>query len=127
MTNYNQTITKLTGLLYHNGDQTVRAIRARKFIDHNFNRPIPLDKIANAVYCSKFHLNREFKRHYGITPSQYLKGKRILEAKKLLSDNSSVTDTCYSVGYDSLSTFSMLFRQWTGFSPSNFKKARMNK
>src|SRR5687767_3135877 len=121
MTNYNQTITKLTRLLYHNGDQTDRAIRARKFIDHNFDKPLLLDKIANAVYCSKFHLNREFKRHYGITPLQYLKGKRILEAKKLLSDNSSVTDTCYNVGYDSVSTFSMLFRQWTGFSPSDFK------
>lgn len=127
MINYNQTITKLTRQLYHNDDQTDRAIRARKFIDHNFDRPIPLNKIANAVYCSKFHLNREFKRHYGVTPSQYLKDKRILEAKKLLSNNSSVTDTCYTVGYDSLSTFSMLFRQWTGFSPSNFKKARMNK
>lgn len=127
MTNYNRTITKLSRQLYRNSIQTDRAIRVKKFIDQNFEKPIPLDKIASAVYCSKFHLNREFKRHCGITPLQYLKDKRILEAKKLFSDNSSVTDTCYTVGYDSLSTFSMLFKQWTGSSPSDYKKARMNK
>ena len=127
MTNFNQAIAKLTGQLYHNGNQAERAICTRKFIDHHFDMPIPLDKIAHAVHCSKFHLNREFKRHYGITPSQYLKDQRILEAKKLLSGNSSVSSACYTVGYDSLSTFSMLFRQWTGSSPSDYKKARMNK
>lgn len=127
MTNYTETIAQLTKQLYHNGDQTDRAIRARKFIDDHFGQPLPLNKIANTVHCSKFHLNREFKRHYGVTPLQYLKDKRISEAKKLLSGPSSVTDTCYTVGYDSLSTFSLLFRQWTGFSPSDFKKARMNK
>ncbi|MBC8111578.1 MAG: AraC family transcriptional regulator, partial [Verrucomicrobia bacterium] len=57
----------------------------------------------------------------------YLKDKRILEAKKLLSESSTVTDTCFTVGYESLSTFSMLFRRWTGFSPRVFKKARLNK
>jgi AraC-like DNA-binding protein len=121
---YIQTIKKLTEQLYNNPDLTERVIRTRKFIDKNFDKPIPLDKIAGAVYCSKFHLNREFKRYYGITPLQYLTEKRIERAKKLLSANSSVKATCYIVGYESLSTFSTLFKAWTGLSPSDFKKSK---
>ena len=127
MTHYNQTITKMNGQIYVNVHQTERATRARKFIDQNFDKQISLDNIANAVYCSKFHLNREFKRHYGITPSRYLTGKRISEAKKVLKENGSVSDACYSVGYESISTFSILFRRLTGLNPSHIKKARMNK
>jgi AraC-like DNA-binding protein len=124
---YNKKITELTKQLYGNVGQTERVIKAKQFIDENYGLEIDLDIIATAANSSKFHLNREFKRHYGITPSHYLKDKRILEVKKLLSESSTVTDACFTVGYDSLSTFSMLFRRWTGFSPSVFKKARFDK
>lgn len=125
--NYNKKIAELTKQLYGNVAQTERVIKAKQFIDKNYDLEIDLDTIAIAVHSSKFHLNREFKRHYGVTPSHYLKDRRILEAKKLLSESSTVTDTCFTVGYDSLSTFSLLFRRWTGFSPRAFKKARLNK
>ena len=125
--NYNKKIAKLTKQFYGNVAQTERVIKAKQFIDKNYDLEMDLDTIATAANSSKFHLNREFKRHYGITPSHYLKDKRIIEAKKLLSESSTVTDTCFTVGYGSLSTFSLLFRRWTGFSPRAFKKARLNK
>ena len=122
---FNKKIAELTKQLYGNVAQTERVIKAKQFIDKNYGLEIDLDTIAAAVNSSKFHLNREFKRHYGITPSHYLKDKRILEAKKLLSESSTVTHTCFTVGYDSLSTFSMLFRRCTGFSPRVFKKSKI--
>ena len=125
--NYNKKIGELTRQFYGNVAQTERVIKAKQFIDKNYDLEIDLDTIATAANSSKFHLNREFKRHYGITPSHYLKDKRIVEAKKLLSESSTVTDTCFTIGYGSLSTFSLLFRRWTGFSPRAFKKARLNK
>ena len=124
---YNKKIAELNKQLYRNAGQTERVIKAKQFIDKNYDLEIDLDTIATAANSSKFHLNREFKRHYGITPSHYLKDKRIVEAKKLLSESSTVTDTCFTIGYGSLSTFSLLFRRWTGFSPRAFKKARLNK
>ena len=124
---YNKKIAELNKQLYRNAGQTERVIKAKQFIDKNYSLEIDLDTIATAANSSKFHLNREFKRDYGITPSHYLKDKRISEAKKLLCESSTVTATCFTVGYDSLSTFSMLFRRWTGYSPSVFKKARLDK
>jgi AraC-like DNA-binding protein len=124
---YNQIVEALTAELYGNESQTERAIRAKAFIDNNFSQALTLDTISRAVHSSKFHLNREFKRHYGQTPAQYLKEKRIQEAKRLLNGDTSVSDACYSVGYESLSTFSILFRRMTGVSPGKIKKARMKK
>jgi AraC-like DNA-binding protein len=121
---YAETLRQLSSQLYQNSDLTERVIRTRKFIDKNFDKPIPLSTIASAVYCSRFHLNREFKRHYGVTPLQYIKEKRIERAKQLLCGHSSVTTACYSVGYESLSTFSAMFKQCTGLSPGDFKKSK---
>lgn len=127
MTEYNRKINKLTDINFRNGHQTDRAINAKKFIDLNYFNPLSLDIIASNVYSSKFHLNREFKRLYGMTPAKYLKEKRIQEAKIILTNNGAVTDACFSVGYGSLSTFSMLFRRMTGKNAETFKSARMKK
>ena len=78
---YNEKITELTEQLYGNVGQTERVIKAKQFIDKNYGLEIDLHTITTAANSSKFHLNREFKRHYGITPSHYLKDKRISEAK----------------------------------------------
>ena len=49
--------------------------------------------------------------------------KRILKAKDLLlSGEYSVSDTAREVGFDDASYFSRLFRQRTGYSPSEFLK-----
>ena len=127
MTEYNKKINKLTDINFRNGRQTDRAINAKKFIDLNYFNPLSLDTIASNVYSSKFHLNREFKRLYGMIPIKYLKEKRIQEAKIILTNNGAVTDACLSVGYESLSTFSILFRRMTGKNAETFKSARMKK
>ena len=127
MTEYNRKINKLTDINFRNGHQTDRAINAKKFIDLNYFNRLSLDTIASNVYSSKFHLNREFKRLYGMTPTKYLKEKRIQEAKIILTNNGAVTDACFSVGYESLSTFSILFRRMTGKNAETFKSARMKK
>ena len=57
-----------------------------------------------------------------MTPIKYLKEIRIDQAKKLLKAGKSVTDVCQEVGYDSMSTFSRVFKQCTGQSPKSYKK-----
>lgn len=91
-----------------------RVVQAKLFIDHNYADKIDLDNIADEAYFSKFHFIRLFKTVYGKTPHQYLKTVRIEKAKQLLKTGKTVSEACFLVGFDSLSSFSGLFRRMVG-------------
>ena len=97
-----------------------RIVQAKLFIDKNYSDKIDLGNISDEAYFSKFHFIRLFKSIYGKTPHQYLKYVRIEKAKELLRIGTSVTDVCYSVGFDSISSFSGLFSKTVGISPSAY-------
>jgi AraC-like DNA-binding protein len=97
-----------------------RLVKAKMFIDSHFTDPIDLDNISDEAYFSKFHFIRMFKNSYGKTPHQYLISLRIERSMELLKSNSSVADTCYAVGFESLASFSRLFKRITGLTPSSY-------
>src|SRR5919112_983376 len=81
-----------------------RIVQAKLFIDGHYSDRIDLSNIADEAYFSKFHFIRLFKTIYGSTPHQYLIKVRIENAKELLQKDMSVTDTCFDVGFDSVSS-----------------------
>jgi len=97
-----------------------RIVQAKMYIDEHFAEPIDVHHIANEAFFSKFHFIRQFKKVYGRTPHQYLTHVRIQQAKTLLESNHSVSETCYLVGYDSLSSFSNLFKRLVKITPSTY-------
>lgn len=97
-----------------------RIVQAKLFIDTNYSLHIDMNNIAHEAFFSKFHFIREFKRIYSRTPHQYLISVRIDAAVVLLHKKMSISDVCYAVGFESLSSFSGLFKRMTGFSPSAF-------
>ncbi len=97
-----------------------RLVQAKLFIDSHYAEPIDLDNIADEAFFSKFHFIREFKKIYRNTPHQYLIHVRIEKSKELLQTAVPVTDACYEVGFESVSSFSRLFRRMTGLTPSAF-------
>ena len=99
-----------------------RIVQAKLFIDTHFSNDIDLDNIADEACFSKFHFIRLFKTIYGKTPHQYLIKVRIENAKTLLQKEISVAETCFSVGFDSVSSFTGLFKRLTKFSPSLYQQ-----
>lgn len=99
-----------------------RIVQAKLFIDNHYVDKIDLNGISDEAYFSKFHFIRLFKSAYGKTPHQYLKYVRIEKAKELLKNNITVSEACFLVGFDSLSSFSGLFSKVVGKSPSNYLK-----
>ena len=97
-----------------------RIVQAKLFIDSNYAGRIDLDNIADEAYFSKFHFIRQFKRIYGKTPHQYLTVVRIEKAMQLLRIDIPVTEVCFSVGFESLSSFSGLFKRIVGTSPLSY-------
>ncbi|HTI07247.1 MAG TPA: AraC family transcriptional regulator [Puia sp.] len=97
-----------------------RLVQAKLFIDTHYADNIVLDNIADEAYFSKFHFIREFKNIYRKTPHQYLIFVRIEKAMDLLKAGVAVSDVCYAVGFESLSSFSRLFKRTAGITPSAY-------
>jgi AraC-like DNA-binding protein len=62
-----------------------------------------------------------FTKIYKTTPHQYITKKRIDKAKELLSDNRPVTEVCSEVGFESIGSFSILFKKEIGFAPTYYR------
>lgn len=104
-----------------------RIVQAKLFIDKCFTEKIDLDNIADEASFSKFHFMRLFKSVYGKTPHQYLIAKRIEKAQYLFKENKSVSEVCFLVGFDSVSTFSALFTKFNKKTPSQYIKEYQEK
>lgn len=98
-----------------------RIVQAKLYIDDNFAGKVELDNIADEACFSKFHFLRLFKKAYGKTPHQYLVHKRILKAQELLKQGMPVTEVCYTVGFEAIGSFSVLFKRVTGSTPSAYQ------
>ena len=100
-----------------------RIVLAKLFIDGNYAEAIDVNEIASEGAFSKHHFIRQFKKVYGKTPYNYLKQVRIQKACELLESTRTVQEVCFAVGYDSLSSFSGLFKRATGSTPSDYQNA----
>src|SRR5262249_15406778 len=78
---------------------------------------------ARVACLSPFHFHRLFARAFGETPHSFVTRMRLDRARALLAaDHLPVTEICLAVGYDSLGSFSTLFRSRTGMTPAEFRR-----
>jgi AraC-like DNA-binding protein len=97
-----------------------RIVQTKLFIDRNYANCIDLNIIAEEGHFSKFHFVRLFKKTYGKTPHQYLTAVRIERAMELMRAENNVSEACFAVGFESLSSFSGLFKRVVGLGPSAY-------
>ncbi len=134
---YDATLIALTSLLLRENDKTTKCIRrinAMKtstreelyrrliwlvtFMRDQVDEQLTLDDMAAEVSMNKFHLLENFKSLYGDTPLQYFRDLKLEKATHLLKDGHPVTDVCYRLGFESVGSFSNLFKKKFGVSPS---------
>ena len=127
MTYYEEELNKIRSIVYSNEGQINTVIGIRNYIDNNYDVNLNLDLLSHIQCVSKYHLLRLFKKYYGLTPRQYLIDKRIEKSKEYLKNGMSVTETCFAVGFESLGSFSTLFKTKTGKSPMEFRKEQLSR
>ncbi len=93
----------------------------KTFIEHNFDKPLKVEDYAYLTGRSVSTFRRDFKDQFAITPKKWLKEKRIEKAVNLLqSQELSVTQLAYEVGYENISYFIKEFKTQVGQSPKQY-------
>src|ERR1041385_8188233 len=101
---------------------TASVERAIRHMKENLAEPLDLDRLAEGAAISKYHLVRVFDDITGTTPHHFLACLRMQRAKELLlKSETSITDVCMEVGYNSLGSFSTTFSELVGVSPQEFR------
>ena len=126
MTLYESEIKRIRSIVYSNQGQIDTVIGTRNYIDNNYDTDLNLNLLSHIRFVSKFHLLRLFTKYYGQTPKQYLTDKRIEKSKEYLKKGKNITETCFAVGFESPSSFSTLFKNRTGLTPTEFQKEQLS-
>ena len=100
-----------------------RVVKAKLFLDKEFAENIDLDAVILEANLSKYHFIRLFKQMFAVTPHQYLIRRRIKEAIQLLiNTETSVSEVCEDVGFNSPSSFCILFKKIIGQTPLEYRR-----
>ena len=100
-----------------------RLHRGRDYLSACYAAPITVANAATAAALSPYHFHRQFRSVFGQTPMQFVQVCRLDAAQRLLlTTDMPVTQVCFSVGFESLGSFSSLFRKRFARSPSQFRR-----
>jgi len=95
-----------------------RIANALKLIKTNFTKPIRVEELAQLTNMSASSFHHHFKSVTSMSPLQYQKQLRLLEARRLmLTDNFDAANAAYQVGYESPSQFSREYSRMFGAPP----------
>ncbi len=91
------------------------------FIDQNFLNDITLADLSGNLYLSRCYICRMFRKHTGLTVSQYINRKKTMIAQQILNnEGATITEACYSSGFNHMQYFCKVFEEITGFTPSQY-------
>jgi AraC-like DNA-binding protein len=97
-------------------------LRAKDLADARYAEPLDVDDLARAAGLSRAHFSREFRHAFGDSPHQYLLTRRLERAAALLRNTDrSVADVCFSVGLQSVGSFTTSFTRAYGKSPTVYR------
>jgi len=100
-----------------------RLSRIINFISNEYANQIALEDLAKEAAMTTSSLCRFFKSRTNKTIFQFINEFRIGKACQLLiSGNQSVTEVCFNSGFNSLTTFNRVFKEYKRVTPSKYKE-----
>lgn len=107
---------------------TTRAELARRlaiatsYLHANASRRVSVEEAASAACLSPFHFHRLFRALHGTTPHRYLARLRLERARALLARGVPVVEAALNCGFESVPSFTALFRKTFGATPGKFAR-----
>jgi len=84
--------------------------------------PLRLGELARTVGLSASHLQRAFRRRFGVSPAEYAQSRRLRSLKSALRQAPRVTDAIYDAGYGSGSRVYEKTGQLLGMTPASYRR-----
>lgn len=109
------------------GEQTASEIKsviapAIEYINNNFQQKISICELAESCHISVSTFERNFFNMFKLTPSEYIRKRRLANTIKMLAEGYSITDTAYQSGFSDCSGFIATFKKEYGITPLKYKK-----
>ena len=94
---------------------------AIEYIDKNINKPLTVKDVASYIHTSVNTLERHFNSSLQISPSKYIKRKKLILASVLLKKQIPLSDVCEQCGFTDYNGFISSFRKEFGITPNRYK------
>ncbi|WP_164779492.1 helix-turn-helix domain-containing protein [Paenibacillus kobensis] len=103
-----------------------RLIQLNRYIRTNYTAPITLQDLADFVGVHPTYLSNTYSKVFKISPIFYVNQLRMNAAKELLiQSDKSINEIAHTVGYNSVSQFSLIFKRFHSKTPSAFRRESM--
>jgi AraC-like DNA-binding protein len=104
-----------------------RLRRAMDYFDARLAEPVRLADVAAATGLTRMHFAAQFRAATGLSPHEFLLRRRVERAQEMLAEtNMSVVDIALSVGFQTQSHFTTVFKRFAGQPPQTWRRARGN-
>ncbi|MBS1665275.1 MAG: helix-turn-helix transcriptional regulator [Bacteroidetes bacterium] len=92
-------------------------------VEENILSTMTIEQLATLSGRSLSSFRRDFTAIYHMSPSEWIKLKRLEKAREMLSGTTlTVTEICYSIGFAHIAHFSRVFKSHFGFPPSYLRQ-----
>lgn len=97
--------------------------RAVKYVEENYDKDLNMAVVSNLLSMNYSQFSQAFKQYTGTNFVNYLKEKRLTEAKRMLTETDlKILDISQRVGYDNEKHFMKVFKSTCGISPTEYRK-----
>ena len=104
------------------GDLAGKIERVKRFAQRNYHKRVCLKDAAELVCLSPKYLSRIFKENTGVEFSKYAAKIKTGQARRLLKETGdTISRISESLGYQNIESFTRVFKQNTGFTPTEYR------
>ena len=94
-----------------------------EYLQAYYRKPISLEQLSIIARRSPSQIIRTFQKHIGVAPHVYLTNLRVIKAKELLSQNLSISQAAFEVGFNDQSHLHRYFKRINHVTPGKFKRS----
>lgn len=97
------------------------------YISIHYTEDISLSTAANALHINMNYLSRYFHKNIAMNFTDFVNHYRVSHAQALLAKDLDIADISYECGFQSIRTFNRVFKEITGQTPRDYRRALVQK